>query len=113
MNYYLTFHLIKKKSALSKIEMATVIGLPVRWSRLNIKNIKQITYSYSTKSRIYHKLNSSKNYWCYLLGGSVLFGSYLQWRNSNTVYAAFNPKKIKVSVKHIGNLFINIIWGRE
>lgn len=81
--------------------MATVIGLPVRWSRLKITNFRQFANSYSTKNPINRNLNSSKNYYlCYLLSGGVLFSSYLQWQKPKTVYAAFNPKKVKVSVIH-------------
>lgn len=83
-------------------EMATVIGLPIRWSRLKIKYFRQFANNYSTKNPINRNLNNnnSKNYyyWCYLFGGGVLFSSYLQWQQPKKVYAAFNPKKVKVSV---------------
>lgn len=90
---------VRKKITLSGREMATVIGLPVRWTRLKINNFRPFTCKYSTKNSINRTLNNSKNYyWCYLLGGGVLFSSYLQWQKPKTVYAAFNPKKVNVSV---------------
>lgn len=91
---------VRKKNHIEcEREMATVIGLPFRWSRLKIKNFRQFACNYSTKNPINRNLNSSKNYyWCYLLGGGVLFSSYLQWLKPKIVYTAFNPKKVKVSV---------------
>lgn len=80
-----------------KKAMASVIGLPVRWSRLKIINFKQFSRTFNTNQQIYRKLNSEHKYWWYLLGGSVCAVAYLKWQHSVAV-AAFNPKKIKVSV---------------
>lgn len=82
---------------LSANTMASVISLPIRWSRLKITNLKQLTRSFSTNSSINRGLNSGQSYWWYLLGGSVCAGVYLKWQQSTTVNA-FNLKKIKVSV---------------
>lgn len=102
-------------SALSEKEMATVIGSAVRWSRLKIEHFRQFSRNFSTKTPINRKLNESQNYLCYLVGGSVLIGSYFKWQQSNTVFAAFNPKKIKVSefffVAAAKYLFLNIFLG--
>lgn len=84
------------KFMLSEKTMASVIGLPFRWSRLKIGNFRHFPRFYSTNQQINRKLNSGQKYWWYLLSGSIVAGSYLKWQKSTSV-AAFNPKKIKVS----------------
>lgn len=77
--------------------MASVIGLPVRCSRLKIINLNQLTRNFSANSTVNRRLNSGRSYLLYLLGGSVCAGLYLKWQQSSMV-TAFNPKKMKVSV---------------
>lgn len=90
---------------LSGKTMASVIGLPVRWSRLKIDHFKQLTRYFSSNSSINRKLNSGQRYWWYLLGGSVCAGAAFKWQQSSTV-KAFNPKKMKVSGGHFWCEFI-------
>ncbi|XP_055314014.1 calcium uptake protein 3, mitochondrial isoform X2 [Sitodiplosis mosellana] len=74
--------------------MASVKGLPVRWSRLKIENFRQFPRNFSTNQQINRKLNNGQTYWWYLLGGSVCAGAYFKWQHSSAV-TAFNPKKMK------------------
>lgn len=85
--------------------MASVIGLPVRCSRLKIVNLKQLTRNFSANSTVNRKISSGRSYWLYLLGGGVCTGVYLQWQQSSMV-TAFNPKKMKVSVRTKRIVFI-------
>lgn len=90
--------------------MASVIGLPVRWSRLKINHFKQLTRNFQSNSTIKRKLNSGQTYWWYLLGGSVCAGAIFKWQQMNTVVTAFNPKKIKVSgAMCFNHLFLNCV----
>lgn len=81
---------------LSANTMASVIGLPVRCSRLKIINLKQLTRNFSANSTINRRLNGGRSYWLYLLGGSVCAGAYFKWQQT-TMVTAFNPRKLKVS----------------
>lgn len=83
-----------------KNAMASVRGLPVRWSRLKIENFRQFSRNFSTNQQINRKLNSGRRYWWYLLGGSVCAGAYFRWQQLSAV-TAFNPKKMKVSCLHL------------
>lgn len=80
-----------------KKAMASVIGLPVRWSRLKIVNLRPFSRTFSSNRQVYRKINSGHKYWWYLLGGSACAAAYFKWQNSSAV-GAFNPKKMKVSV---------------
>lgn len=91
---------------LSANAMASVISLPVRWSRLKIINFNQLTRNFSTNPTINRRLSGRHPYWWYLLGGSVCAGVYLKWQQSPTVIA-FNPKKFKVSLMQIKLLVLN------
>lgn len=86
---------------LSANTMASVIGLPVRCSRLKIINLKQLTRNFSANSTINRRLNSGQPYWLYLLGGSVCAGVYFKWQELTSTVTAFNPKKIKVSARKL------------
>lgn len=77
--------------------MASVRGLPVRWSRLKIENFRKFSRNSTTNQPINRNLNSGQKYWLYLLGGSVCAGAYFKWQQSSSV-TAFNPKKLKVSI---------------
>lgn len=90
--------------------MASVRGLPVRWSRLKIENFRQFSRNYNTNQSINRNLNSGQRYWWYLLGGSVCAGAYFKWQQTYDV-KAFNPKKLKVSVHRHSDLFLNFIQG--
>lgn len=87
---------VSLRFVLSGKTMASVMGLPVRGSRLKIGQFRQLTRNFNTNQTINRKLNSGQNYWWYLLGGSVCAGAYLKWQQTTTV-TAFNPKKFKVS----------------
>lgn len=95
---------------LSANAMASVIGLPIRCSRLKIANFKQLARNFGTNSTISARPNSRQsNLWWYLLGGSVCAGVYVKSQQSSMV-TAFNPKKIKVSVTKLNCYMLNGFW---
>lgn len=74
-------------------KMAAAIALFIR-CRLKIRNLTQLTRSFSTTRQLNQKINNSGKFW-FLISGGLLAFSYTKWQQLQTVYA-FNPKKIKV-----------------
>lgn len=76
-------------------KMATVVGSSFR-CRTKLLNLTQFGRCYSTTNTINRTIKQNSKLFCIIGGGLVAF-SYAKWTKSQTVYAAFNPKKIKVS----------------
>lgn len=76
-------------------KMATVVGSSFR-CRTKLLNLTQFGRCYSTTNTINRTIKQNSKL-IYIIGGGLVAFSYAKWTKSQTVYAAFNPKKIKVS----------------